>query len=182
MWHVACCVSHIITRCSDDWNAMCAAWSQDNEIDQVCIRIGCLSFNDRAGPDLQSSVHGMTTYLSHGVMDCCPTLFEYPHCRRCQEMIPMPGITYLVKTLWWFLKECSQWTRTPCWAEWDKQWWWKVEVETSKSRGRPSCDLGKPSRKKKRNFMKKFHKTVTPPRTAFMKSLFRILTVFWVHM
>ena len=31
---------------------------------------------------------------------------------------------------------------------------------------------------KKRNFMKKFHKTVTPPlppRTAFMKSLFRIM-------
>ena len=39
--------------------------------------------------------------------------------------------------------------------------------------------LGKPSFKKKRNFMKKFHKTVTPPpRTAFMKSLFRTLTVF----
>ena len=33
--------------------------------------------------------------------------------------------------------------------------------------------------KKKQNFMKKFHKTVAPPpRTAFMKSLFRILTVF----
>ena len=44
-------------------------------------------------------------------------------------------------------------------------------------------DLGKPSFKKKRNFMKKFHKTVTPlSRTAFMKSLFRILTVFLVHM
>ena len=33
--------------------------------------------------------------------------------------------------------------------------------------------------RKKRNFMKKFHKMVTPPpRTAFMKSLFRTLTVF----
>ena len=31
--------------------------------------------------------------------------------------------------------------------------------------------------------MKKFHKTVTPPpRTAFMKSLFRNLAVFLVHM
>ena len=33
--------------------------------------------------------------------------------------------------------------------------------------------------KKKRNFMKRFHKTVTPPpRTAFVKSLFRSLAVF----
>ena len=31
--------------------------------------------------------------------------------------------------------------------------------------------LGKPSFKKYRNFMKYFHKTVTPPHTAFMKSL-----------
>ena len=38
--------------------------------------------------------------------------------------------------------------------------------------------LGKTSFKKKRNFMKKFQKTVTPPpRTAFMKSLFRFFTV-----
>ena len=29
----------------------------------------------------------------------------------------------------------------------------------------------------KRNFMKKFHKTATPPRTAFMKSLFRITRI-----
>ena len=36
--------------------------------------------------------------------------------------------------------------------------------------------LGKPSFKKKWNFMKKFHKMVTPPpRTAFMKSLFFLL-------
>ena len=36
--------------------------------------------------------------------------------------------------------------------------------------------------RKKQNFMKKFYKTVTPPRTAFMKSLFRNLTVFLVHL
>ena len=41
------------------------------------------------------------------------------------------------------------------------------------------CSKGSHHLKKKRNFMKKFHKTVTPPpRTAFVKSLFRILTVF----
>ena len=42
------------------------------------------------------------------------------------------------------------------------------------------CPLGKPSFKKKQNFMKKFHKTLTPPPplTAFMKPLFRTLTVF----
>ena len=39
--------------------------------------------------------------------------------------------------------------------------------------------LGKPSFKKYRNFMKYFHKTVTPPRTAFMKSLFRFCHWFW---
>ena len=32
--------------------------------------------------------------------------------------------------------------------------------------------------KKMRNFMKKFHKTVIPPLTAIMKSLFRTLSVF----
>ena len=43
-----------------------------------------------------------------------------------------------------------------------------------------SCRLGKPSFKKYRNFMKYFHKTVTPPpRTAFMKSLFRFCHWFW---
>ena len=41
--------------------------------------------------------------------------------------------------------------------------------------------LGKPSFKKYRNFMKYFHKMVTPPpRTAFMKSLFRFPHWFWV--
>ena len=39
------CASHIITRCSDHWNAMCvAAWSQDNEIDQYVSESGCISF------------------------------------------------------------------------------------------------------------------------------------------
>ena len=31
-------VSHITTRCCDHQNSMCAVWSQDNEIDQACIR------------------------------------------------------------------------------------------------------------------------------------------------
>ena len=36
------------------------------------------------------------------------------------------------------------------------------------------ADLGKPSFKKNRNFMKNFHKMVTPPpRIVFVKSLFR---------
>ena len=52
---VACClcVRHtFITRCSDHWNAMCvAAWKSRRQWNRsVCIRIGCISFNDRLGP------------------------------------------------------------------------------------------------------------------------------------
>ena len=46
------CASHIITRCSDHWNAMCAAaWKSRRQWNRsVCIRIGWISFNDRSGP------------------------------------------------------------------------------------------------------------------------------------
>ena len=52
---VACClcVRHtFITHCSDHWNAMCATvWKSRRQWNRsVCIRIGCISFNDRSGP------------------------------------------------------------------------------------------------------------------------------------
>ena len=80
-WHdLACRVCHTLSRLVLITGMQCVqAWSQDNEIDQVCIRISCISFNDGIGKGLALlySVQGFTTYpimvlcLLANNLNCC---------------------------------------------------------------------------------------------------------------
>ena len=65
------CASHIITRCSDHWNAMCAAaWSQDNEIDQYVSELDVflsVTSHDLQSPSMHYNLLSTAVLMAHNL-------------------------------------------------------------------------------------------------------------------